>query len=78
MNQGQEEKSTQSNQLTKTSRSFLPFAATWIDLKSTMLSEVNQTQKDKYHVTDVTYMWAKKKGELRYKQRTDCRGGMAQ
>ena len=26
----------------------LPFAATWIDQKGSMLSEVNQTEKDKY------------------------------
>ena len=27
----------------------MPFAATWIDLKIIILSEVNQTEKDKYH-----------------------------
>ena len=26
----------------------LPFAITWIDLESIMLSEINQTEKDKY------------------------------
>ena len=31
------------------------FAATWIDLEIVLLSEVSQTQRDKYH--DVTYMW---------------------
>ena len=27
---------------------FLPFAATWVDLEGIMLSEVSQTEKDKY------------------------------
>ena len=27
----------------------MPFAATWMDLESTMPSEVSQTEKDKYH-----------------------------
>ena len=31
------------------------FAATWIDGEIVILSEVSQTQKDKYH--DITYMW---------------------
>ena len=28
----------------------LPFLATWLDLESIMLSEVSQTEKDKYHM----------------------------
>ena len=28
----------------------MPFAGTWIDLEITTLSEVNQKQKDKYHM----------------------------
>ena len=31
------------------------FAATWIDLEIVLLSEVSQTQRDKYH--DITYTW---------------------
>ena len=27
-----------------------PFAATWMDLKSIMLSEISQTEKDKYYM----------------------------
>ena len=28
----------------------MPFAATWMDLEIVILSEVNQTEKDKYHI----------------------------
>ena len=33
----------------------MPFAATWINIEMIMLSEVSQTEKDKYH--EITYMW---------------------
>ena len=29
----------------------MPFAATWIDLEIVILSEISQTQKDRYHMT---------------------------
>ena len=29
---------------------FVPFAATWMDLEMIILSEVNQKEKDKYHM----------------------------
>ena len=32
----------------------MPFAATWMDLEFIILSEVSQTEKDKYYNT---YMW---------------------
>ena len=32
----------------------MPFAATQMDLEITILSEVTQTEKNKYHIT---YMW---------------------
>ena len=28
----------------------MPFAATWMDLEISILSEVRQTEKDKYHM----------------------------
>ena len=31
----------------------LPFAATWMDLEGIMLSEINQTEKDKYCITSL-------------------------
>ena len=33
----------------------MPFAATWMDLEIVTLSEVCQTQKDKYHMIFLTY-----------------------
>ena len=29
----------------------MPFAATWMDIESVILSEVSQTEKEKYHMT---------------------------
>ena len=31
----------------------MPFAATWMDLEIIILSEVSQTEKDKYHMISV-------------------------
>ena len=33
----------------------MPFTATWMDLEIVILSEVSQTQKDKYHIILLTY-----------------------
>ena len=33
----------------------MPFAATWMDLETVILSEVSQTEKEKYHVTSIVY-----------------------
>ena len=32
----------------------IPFAAVWIDLEITMLSDIHQTEKDKYHIVLLT------------------------
>ena len=33
----------------------IPFAATWMDLEIVTLSEVSQTEKDKYHMISLMY-----------------------
>ena len=33
----------------------LPFAATWMELEGILLSEVSQTEKDKYYMISVIY-----------------------
>ena len=33
----------------------MPFAATWIDLENVIVSEVNQTETEKYHMTFLIY-----------------------
>ena len=50
----------------------MPFAATWMDLEFTKLSEVSQKEKDKYHVISLC-MWNLKydTNELIYKIETD-------
>ena len=48
----------------------MPFAATWIDLETAVLSEVTQTEKDKYNMI----LWNLKKkstNEINYKTETD-------
>ena len=46
----------------------MPSAATWMDLEIIILSEVGQTEKDKYHMIFV-YMWnLKKQYKLTYLQ----------
>ena len=51
----------------------MPFEKTWMDLESLTLSEVSQTEKDKYH--DITNMWNLKKNtkELIHKTETDSK-----
>ena len=31
----------------------MPFAATWMELETLILSEVSQKEKDKYHITNI-------------------------
>ena len=33
----------------------MPFAATWVDLEIIILSEVSQTEKDKYYVISLVF-----------------------
>ena len=33
----------------------MPYAATWMNLEIVILSEVNQTQQDKYHMVSFIY-----------------------
>jgi len=40
----------------------MPLAATWKDLESVILSEVSQTEKEKYHMT--SYMWNLKRNGI--------------
>ena len=38
------------NNNNKNPNEIMPFAATWMDLEMIILSEVNQKEKDKYHM----------------------------
>ena len=56
----------------------MPFAATWIELEGIMLSEISQSEKDKYHV--FTHRWilriiTEAMGEGRGKIITNREGG---
>ena len=46
----------------------MPFAATWMDLEIVILSEVSQTQKDKYHMILLICGILKKKKKRTYLQ----------
>ena len=35
-------------------KELIPFATTWMELESIRLSEINQTEKDKYYVISLT------------------------
>ena len=55
----------------------MPFSATWMNLESVILSEVSQTEKEKYHIP---YMWNLKRNytdELIYKIGRDRLGKRA-
>ena len=51
----------------------MPFAATWMGLEIIILSEVSQTEKDKYHMISLMCRIFKKNdtNELIYKIETD-------
>ena len=50
----------------------MSFAATWIDLENIILSEISQTEKDKYYMLSVK---KKNTNEFIYRIETDCRPG---
>ena len=51
----------------------MPFAATWMDLEIIILSEVSQTEKDKYHMVSLTCGILKNDtNELIYKTERDA------
>ena len=52
----------------------MPFAATWMHLEVAILSEVSQTEKDKYH--DITYMWNLKNGTYEPTYKTEIESPM--
>ena len=33
----------------------IPFVASWVGLERVILSEISQTEKEKYHMTSLTY-----------------------
>ena len=49
----------------------MPFAATWMDLDIIILSEVSQTEKDKYHMISLTWNLKNDTNELIYKTKKD-------
>ena len=50
----------------------MPFAATWMDLEIIILSEVSQTEKDKYHMISLTCgIYKNDTNELIYKTERD-------
>ena len=47
----------------------LPFVTTWMDLKGIMLSEISQTEEDKYHIMSrISGTFKKKKKAHRYRE----------
>ena len=51
----------------------MPFAATWMNLEIVILSEVSQTQKDKYRISLICGIYKKCTNELIYKTEVESR-----
>ena len=50
----------------------MPFAAIWMNLQILMLSEVSQTERDKYHMISLTCeIYKKATNELIYRTETE-------
>ena len=47
----------------------LPFATTWMNLEGIMLTEISQTEKDKYYV--LSHIWNLKKKKKNEYKKTD-------
>ena len=39
----------------KKKKKILPFVTPWVDLENIMLSEISQSEEDKYHMISITY-----------------------
>ena len=59
--------------LTIKKNEIMPFVATWMDPEIVILSEVSQTEKEKYHMTSLKMQNLKRndKNKLIYKTETD-------
>ena len=44
----------------------MPFSTTWMDLEIVILSEVSQTEKEKYHTTSLIYVEYKKMIQMNF------------
>ena len=51
-------------------KKILPFVTAWMDLENIMLSEINQSDKDKYHKISL-YVESNEQTELTSKTETD-------
>ena len=51
-------------------KKILPFVTAWRDLENTMLSEISQSEKDKYHMIH-SYVESNEQTELTRKMGTD-------
>ena len=50
----------------------MPFVTTWMDLEAVILSEVSQTEEEKYHMTCLIYRIKKNyTNEIIYKTETE-------
>ena len=47
----------------------MPFAATWVDLQIVILSEISQTEKEKYHMTSLKSGIAKEMRQMNLRNR---------
>ena len=55
----------------KKKNEIMPFAAIWIDLEKVILSEVSQTEKDKYYISLICLIFKNDTNELIYEPEID-------